>query len=242
MLGTLINIVAILIGSTIGLAAGNRLSERMRQTVMNGLGIVVLVIGLQTALQTRNILILMFSILLGGIAGEWLRLDDRLETVGRWLEERFGGTEEVADAGHSITRAFVTSSLVFCVGPLTVVGSIQDGLTGDYTLLAVKSMLDGFASLAFAATLGPGVILAALTVLVYQGGLSLIAIGFSRTLGGVSAEMPALIEMTAAGGVLVLGIGLVLLEIKHMRVANYLPALLLAPILTVVLDLLGVEI
>lgn len=241
MLGTLINVIAVLIGSGIGLTAGNRLPERTRQTVMSGLGMVVLVVGMQTALQTRNILILMFSILLGGIIGEWWQIDDRLETLGRWLEDRFTGSEEVAVEEHSITRAFVTSSLVFCVGPLTILGSIQDGLTGDYSLLAVKSMLDGFASLAFAAALGPGVILAALTVLLYQGGLSLIAMGFSSALGGVSADIPAVVEMTAAGGVLMLGIGLILLDLKQIRVANFLPALMLAPSFTVGLAALGVQ-
>ena len=241
MLGTILNIVAVLIGSAIGLIAGNRFPERIRQTVMNGLGLVVAVVGLQAALQTRNVLILMFSILLGGILGEWWGIEDGLEALGRWLEKRFGGAAKPAEGSRSITRAFVTSSLVFCVGPLAIIGSIQDGLTGDYTLLAIKSMLDGFAAIAFAATLGPGVILTGLTILVYQGGLSLLAIGFSSSLGGVTREAPAIIELTAAGGVLMLGISLLLLDLKRVRVANFLPALILAPLITLALAVLGVQ-
>jgi uncharacterized membrane protein YqgA involved in biofilm formation len=248
VLGTIVNIVAVLIGSAIGLAAGNRLPERTRQIVMNGLGLVVAVVGMQAALQTRNMLVLMFSILLGGILGEWWGIEDRLEALGRWLERRLTSrqhevTGEAAPAGgRSITRAFVTASLVFCVGPLTIIGSIQDGLTGDYTLLAVKSILDGFASIAFAATLGPGVLLSALTILLYQGGLSLAAMGFSSGLGGVTRDAPAVVEMTAAGGVLMLGISLMLLDLKRVRVGNFLPALALAPLITIVLMALGVKV
>lgn len=241
MLGTFINIVAVLIGSAVGLIAGNRLPERTRQTVMNGLGLVTAIVGLQAALQTRNVLILMFSILLGGILGEWWRIEDHLEALGRRLEERFGGAAPAGGNGRSITRAFVTASLVFCVGPLTIIGSIQDGLTGDYTLLAIKSVLDGFASIAFAATLGPGVLLAILTILFYQGGLSLAAMGFSSGLGGVTRDAPAVVEMTAAGGALMLGISLLLLDLKRVRVANFLPALGLAPLITAVLVALGIR-
>lgn len=241
MLGTILNIVAVLVGSAIGLIAGNRLPERTRQIVMNGLGLVVAVVGMQAALQTRNVLILMFSILLGGILGEWWGIEDRLEALGHWLERRFGGTVNSPEGNRSITRAFVTASLVFCVGPLTIIGSIQDGLTGDYTLLAIKSMLDGFAAIAFAATLGPGVFLATLTILLYQGGLSLATMGFSSSLGGVTRDAPAIIEMTAAGGVLMLGISLLLLDLKRVRVANFLPALALAPLMTGILLALGVQ-
>lgn len=244
MLGTFINIVAVVIGGIIGLSAGNRLPERTRQTVMNGLGLVTIVVGIQSALQTRNVLILMFSILLGGVLGEWWAIDAGLERLGRWLEGRFGGGADTTDPPkerQSLARAFVTASLVFCVGPLTILGSIQDGLTGDYTLLAVKSVLDGFAAIAFAATLGPGVLLSILVILVYQGGLSLAAMGFASSLGGLTRDAPAIIEMTAAGGVLMMGIGLLLLDLKRIRVANSLPALALAPLITTILVALGVR-
>ena len=234
MVGTLINIVTVLIGGTLGTVLGNRLPDKMRQTVVFGLGLVTAIVGMQAALGTNNVLVIMGSVLFGGILGEWARIEDGLEALGRWLEDRFGGKDE-----RSITRAFVTASLVFCVGPLTVVGSIQDGLTGDYSLLAIKSVLDGFAALAFAATMGPGVLLSILTIVVLQGGLSLASMSVGGVLGEVTRQTPWVVEMTAAGGVLMLGISLMLLELRRIRVANMLPAVLLAPLAQVFLAWLG---
>lgn len=239
MTGTVLNTAAIVIGSLIGMVLGNRLPDKVRETVLNGLGLMVLVVGASMALQSQNILIPMFSVLAGGIIGELLRIEDRLQAVGIWLERKTGRYLARGERG-SVVRAFVTASLVFCVGPLAILGSIQDGLTGDTNLLAIKSTLDGFASLAFAATLGPGVILSALAVFVYQGAISLFAIGLGSLLGEVTRQTPWVIELTATGGVLILGIGLLLLEIKRIRVGNLLPAVLLAPIIVVVLGALGV--
>ncbi len=239
MTGTIINAITVLVGGLLGTLLGSRLSEKVRETVMAALGVVVLVVGLQMALATRNILIPMFSVLIGGVLGEWWRIEDHLTAFGRWLEDRtqhwFGDDE------RSVTRAFVTASLVFCVGPMTVLGAIQDGLTGDYQLLAVKSLLDGFAALAFSATLGPGVLLSILTILVYQGGLSLAAMGFGSVLGNVTRETPWVLEMTAAGGILVFAIGLGLLELKQVRVGNLLPAVVIAPLIVAILALFGVH-
>jgi uncharacterized membrane protein YqgA involved in biofilm formation len=224
----------VLVGGTLGTVLGNRLPDKMRQTVISGLGLVTAIVGMQSALGTGNVLLIMGSVLFGGILGEWTRIEDGLEALGQWLEDRFGGKDE-----RSITRAFVTASLVFCVGPLTVVGSIQDGLTGDYSLLAIKSVLDGFAALAFAASMGPGVLLSILTIVVLQGGLSLASMGVGGALGEVTRQTPWVVEMTAAGGVLMLGISLMLLELKRIRVANLLPAVLLAPLVRVLLEVLG---
>lgn len=239
MTGTVLNTAAIVIGSLIGMVLGNRLPDKVRETVLNGLGLMVLVVGASMALQSQNILIPMFSVLAGGIIGELLRIEDRLQAVGIWLERKTGRYLARGERG-SVVRAFVTASLVFCVGPLAILGSIQDGLTGDTNLLAIKSTLDGFASLAFAATLGPGVILSALAVFVYQGAISLFAIGLGSLLGEVTRQTPWVIELTATGGVLILGIGLLLLEIKRIRVGNLLPAVVVAPIIVVVLAALGV--
>ncbi len=236
MIGTAINVVTVLIGGLLGTLLGHRLPEKMRQTVVLGLGLVTAVVGMQAALGTQNVLLIMGGVLLGGILGEWAHIEDRLERFGGWLEDRFGGKGDE----RSITRAFVTASLVFCVGPLTVVGSIQDGLTGDYTLLAIKSVLDGFAALAFAATMGPGVLLSIATIVVLQGGLSLVAMGVGGALGEVTRQTPWVIEMTAAGGVLMLGISLLLLEVRRIRVANLLPAVVLAPLAQVLLETLGI--
>jgi uncharacterized membrane protein YqgA involved in biofilm formation len=216
----------------------------MRQTVIYGLGLVTAVVGMQAALSTQNVLLIMGSVLFGGVLGEWWRIDAGLEALGQWLEDRFGGErapggERAEGDERSITRAFVTASLVFCVGPLTIVGSIQDGLTGDYSMLAVKSVLDGFAALAFAATMGPGVLLSILTIVVLQGGLSLAAMGVGGALGEVTRQTPWVVEMTASGGVLMLGISLMLLELRRIRLANLLPAVVLAPLAQVVLHVLG---
>jgi uncharacterized membrane protein YqgA involved in biofilm formation len=239
MTGTIINVAAVLVGGAIGVRLGHRLSRKLQETVMNGLGMMVIVLGVAMALESQNLLIVMGSVLIGGVLGEWWRIEDGLEKVGNWLEDRFGQPEDAAE-GRSITRAFVTTSLLFCVGPLTIVGSILDGLTGNFQPLAVKSMLDGFAALAFGASLGPGVLFSTLTILVYQGGLSLLAKFFGANLTGITADTPAVIEMSATGGVLILGIGLILLEIKRVRVGNFLPALLIAPLIVVVLQAFGI--
>ena len=230
MTGTLINVAAILLGGAVGVRLGSRLPPKIQETVMNGLGMMVIVLGLSMALQSRNLLIVMGSVLLGGIAGEIIRLEDGLEKVGQWLERRFGRPDDAAQ-GRSVTRAFVTTSLLFCVGPLAVIGSILDGLTGNYQPLAMKSTLDGFASLAFGASLGPGVLFSALPILVYQGGLSLAARYFGAGLAGITANTPAVVEMSATGGVLIMGIGLILLDLRRVRVGNFLPALAFAPLI-----------
>jgi uncharacterized membrane protein YqgA involved in biofilm formation len=234
-----LNVVTVVIGSLLGTILGHRLPDKMRQTVMSGLGLVTAVVGMQMALGTHNVLLVMGSVLIGGVLGEWWQIQEKLEAVGRWLEERVGGAMANGDE-RSITRAFVTASLVFCVGPMTILGSIQDGLTGDYSLLAIKSMLDGFAALAFSATLGPGVILSVLTILIFQGGLSLAAMRIGSVLGVVTRQTPWVVEMTAAGGVLILGISLILLDLRRIRVANLLPAVVIAPLAQLALEALGI--
>jgi uncharacterized membrane protein YqgA involved in biofilm formation len=228
MTGTFLNVGTVLLGSSVGLVLGGRLPERVRETVLMGLGLLTVVIGIQMALKTTNILILLGSTLLGGVVGEGLNIQGGLDRLGAALQARFPGRGE-----GRFSEGFITASLVFCVGPMTVLGSIQDGLSGNYQLLAVKSTLDGFASLAFAAAFGPGVLFAALTVLFFQGGISLGA----GSLQGVLTP-PMVDEMTAAGGVMVLGIGLVILDVVQPRVANYLPALAIAPSLVAVVRLM----
>lgn len=238
--GTLINVATVVVGGTLGTLMGNRLPEKTRQTVLYGLGLMTLVIGLTMAIGTKNPLIPLFSILIGGILGEALRIDDGLTWLGRRVEERFGGARDGQGDGR-FAQGFVTASLIFCIGPMAILGSIQDGLMGDYNLLAIKSVLDGFASMALAATLGAGVILSAGTVLAYQGGLSLLAMLFGAALGGVTRQTPWVIEMTATGGVVILSIAFILLDIKRIRTANLLPAIFIAPAIVVVLGLLKVS-
>jgi uncharacterized membrane protein YqgA involved in biofilm formation len=238
LIGTVINAVSVLVTSLVGTFLGNRLPEKMSEAVVHGLGLMTSVVGMQMALGTQNVLLLMGSILLGGLLGEWWQIEARLEAIGQWLEDRVGDRLGGSDE-RSITRAFVAASLVFCVGPMTILGSIQDGLTGDYNLLAIKSVLDGFAALAFSATMGPGVLLSVLTIVVFQGGISLAAMGVGGLLGEVTRQTPWVIEMTAAGGVLMMGISLLLLDLRRIRVANFLPAVLIAPLAQVALQALG---
>ena len=226
MTGTIINVGAILAGTLAGVLVGGRLPRSQQDRVLAGLGLVTLVIGVDLALAWRDAsaLYVLGGVLLGGFAGEALRIEDRVAALGERLQRW-----SARDSSHStVSEAFFTASLLFCVGPLTVVGSIQDGLTGDYEALATKALLDGFASIALAASLGPGVALAAGTVLVVQGGLSLGAGLFEDALAEGSEALAAL---TSAGGVLIIGISLKLLSVKDVKVGNFLPALLIAPLL-----------
>jgi len=234
LIGTIINVATVLVGGGLGVLLGARLPERMRETVMHGLGLVTLIVGIDLALGTQNILIPLGSVLVGAILGEWLRIDLGLERMGEWLRQRVARRIKHASMAH-FTEGFITASLVFCVGPLTVLGSIEDGLSGDYSLLAIKSMLDGFAALAFASSLGVGVLLSAVTVLLYQGGLTMLAGVAQRILSDAMIT-----EMSAVGGIMIVAIGLLLLDLKRVRVANMLPGLLIAPLVVALLHWLGV--
>lgn len=221
--GTFINVGTVLLGTLIGTLVGSRLPGSLQERVMAGLGLVTLVIGVDLALAWRdtNPLYVLGGVLLGGLVGEAIGIERALQSFGDRIQRA------VSRGRHStVSEAFVTASLLFCVGPLTVVGSIQNGLTGDYQALATKAMLDGFASIALASTLGWGVALAAGTVLVIQGTLSLGAGLFKDVLpeGG-----EALAALTSAGGVLIIGISLKLLALKDVKVGNFLPALVIAP-------------
>lgn len=239
MTGTFLNMATVLLGGSLGLWFGRRFPPRIRETVMHGLGLFTIAIGLSMSLETRNALVILGSALVGGILGEWWGIEAGLGRLGGWLETKVAGSAPAgtsAQSGSRFVRGFVTASLVFCVGPMTVVGSIQDGLTGDYQLLAIKSVLDGFAALAFAASLGAGVLFSVLVILTYQGGLSLLAAQAQSLL------TPAMVaELTAAGGLLIMGIGVSsLLELRAIRVANFLPALLIAPLIVAVLQTAGI--
>jgi uncharacterized membrane protein YqgA involved in biofilm formation len=229
MVGTLINVGTVLAGTAIGTAVGPRLPDRIQRRVLAGLGMITLALGIDLALawgredtSTSTPLYVLAGILLGGIIGELLGIERRLEGLGDRIQARLA-----AQGGHStISEGFVTASLLFCVGSLTVVGSIQDGLTGDYELLATKAVLDGFAAIALAATLGWGVGLSAITVLVVQGAITLGAGLFEDVLVG-----EALAVMTSAGGITIIGISLKLLNLADVKVGNFLPGLAVAPAL-----------
>jgi len=227
-MGTALNMGAVIVGAGVGVALGQRLPAKVRETVMDGLGLLTFIMGLRMALETELFLVMLGSILLGGLVGEILAIERRLENLGDYLQAR------LSVGSSTFSTGFVTASLMFCVGPMAVLGSIEDGLKGTIEILAVKSVLDGFASLAFAATLGWGVAFSALPLMVYQGALTLGAGFFDRVLTDAMIN-----EMTAVGGLLVLSIGLRLLGLREIRTGNLLPSLVLAPILVVVAERLS---
>jgi uncharacterized protein len=231
MIGTLLNIATVIVGGVIGLIFGARIPDKLKETVIAGMGLFTGAMGIQMFLNTENPLIVLGALLIGTLLGEWWQIEDGLHRFGEFLERKFSREEE--DGSNRFVRGFLTASLLFCVGPMTILGSIQDGLTGDYNLLAVKSVLDGFASIAFASTLGVGVIFSAIIILVYQGGISLLA-------GQLDAIVtPSMMnELTATGGVILLGLAISnLLEIKKIRVGNMLPALAIAPLIVWIVSL-----
>ena len=241
--GTLVNVATVLAGSGIGLLLGHRLPERTRDTVTDGLGLVTLLIGALSAASVGSaalagavgssapVLVVLGSLLLGGIAGSLVDVERRLEDLGGWIRGRLGHGDEPVAGAHEQARerfieAFVTASLVFCVGPLTILGALSDGLGLGAEQLYLKATLDGFASIAFAASLGVGVLASALTVAVVQGLLTVVGLAVGDFLP--AAHLDAL---TATGGLLLLGVGLRLLRIRAVPVGNLLPALVVAPLL-----------
>jgi uncharacterized membrane protein YqgA involved in biofilm formation len=233
MTGTFINVAAILIGGTIGLIFGARIPEKFKNTVIAGMGLFTTALGLQMFFKTENSLVVLGALIIGALLGEWIGIEDGLQAFGQLLEKRFSRDEETGSSSKFV-RGFMVSSLLFCIGPIAILGSIQDGLSGDYKLLAVKSTLDGFASIAFASTLGVGVMFSSLIILIYQGGVSLLA----NQLNAIVTD-PMMAEMTATGGVILMGVAFSnLLELKKIRVGNFLPALAIAPLIVWIISLL----
>jgi len=233
--GTLLNVVAVLIGATIGVLVGSRMPARMTTTLTDGLGLFVIALGLSQilpvltdpAVPLMHDLAILAGLLVGGVIGELVRLQEGLDGLGNWFQRRLARGEKPS----RISEGFVTASLVFCVGPLTILGSIQNGLTGDIALLAVKSALDLVAAIAFAAALGAGVYLSALVVLVVQGGIAAAAALFGTGLDPIYVTAAG-----AVGGILIIGIGLRLLDIRQVRVVSFLPALIVTPLFIVLVD------
>ena len=237
-LGTLINVVAIVAGTAAGVLIGNRLSEKTSRVVTDGLGLVVLVLGGLNVISILDqefvaavgpgipLLIVIGAILIGGIIGSALRIEQRLEQLGTSLQKRFS-TKGNKDSKEKFITGFVNASLVFTIGPLAILGALSDGLGQGIEQLATKSILDAFASLAFAASLGWGVALSAIPVGLWQGLVTVLAFSV-----GAVVSAPLISALTATGGVLLLGVGLRLLQIRQVAVGNMLPALIVAPMIT----------
>jgi uncharacterized membrane protein YqgA involved in biofilm formation len=241
-LGTLLNLATVTVGGLAGVFAGHRFPERMRQTIMQGIGLTVIavaVVGLEPLFDPdrglRRAVILVASMTLGAVAGELLRLEERLDDFGEHLRKRFGIEEggDVQDVGgHSrFVEGFVVASTVFCVGPLTLLGAVEDGLGISVRLLAIKSTLDGITAIGFASVYGWGVMASLITIVVVQGGFTFAALLLDPVLTN-----EVLAQLGVVGSLLVLGTALRLLEIKEIRVVNLAPALVIGPVVAGVVD------
>ena len=214
MFATIVNTIAIILGSLCGLILKGGIPPAYRVTLMQAIGLAVVLIGLQGAFKTDHLLLVIFSLVLGSVCGELLKIESRLENTGQWLEKKFSKT------GNEIAIGFVTASLIFCVGSMAIVGSMESGLAGNYQTLYAKSVLDGIVSIILASTLGVGVIFSSISVLIYQGFITLLASSLKTLLTPETIN-----EMSAVGGLLIMAIGINLLEIKKIRVGNMLPAI-----------------
>nr|WP_249179175.1 MULTISPECIES: DUF554 domain-containing protein [unclassified Brevibacillus] len=223
MLGTLVNTLAIAAGALLGrLLSG--IPESIRQTVMQGIALAVIVLGVKMSLDTNNILIMIVSIVLGSIIGELMGIDKNLNRLGQWLEKKMGGNRQ-----GTIATGFVTATLVYCIGAMGVLGSLDSGLRNNHDILYTKSMLDGLSAIIFSSTLGIGVIFSAIPVFLYQGTIALLATQINSLVSPAMLEA-ILAEVTAVGGLMIIAIGINILELRKINVANMLPALVIAAV------------
>lgn len=223
MLGTIVNCISIIVGSLVGGIAKGRISEKISNNIMNGLALCIIYIGISGALKGNNTLLIIISIAIGALIGEIIDLDKRLNSLGEYFESKFSKNSNET----SISQGFVTSSLLFCVGAMAVVGSLESGMNGNYDTLFAKSMLDGISAVIFTSTLGYGVMLSAVAVLVYQGSITL----FANQVAGFLSDA-VIVNMTAVGSLLIMGLGFNMLKMTNIKVANLLPAVFLPIILT----------
>ncbi len=225
LLGTIVNVISIIIGSVVGLFL-TRIPEKYKETIMQGISLTVILMGLQMTFETNSIIIVLLSMLFGAILGELLRLEQLLNSFGYWIESKFANQS----SDVNIAQAFVTASLLFIVGAMAILGALDSGLRGDHEILYTKSILDGFASFVLSATLGFGVILSIIPLAIYQGSIALLASKIEKVIPEAIFDA-LLVEMTAVGGLLILAIGFNLLKVTNIRVTNLLPSLLVVGIL-----------
>ncbi|WP_407269387.1 DUF554 domain-containing protein [Radiobacillus sp. PE A8.2] len=232
LLGTLINGACIILGTILGLFF-TKIPERYKDTIMHGIGLAVLLIGFQMAFGTNNIVIVLLSLLSGAIIGEMLRLEDRLNSLGAWLDKKFSTEKQ-----GNISQGFITSTLIFAIGAMAIIGALDSGLTGDHEVLVTKSILDGFTSLVLTTTLGFGVIFSVVPVVLYQGTIALLATQIVAWIPESFMDV-FIVEMTATGGLLIVAIGLNILKLTSIRVANLLPSLITVAIIIYVYQIIA---
>lgn len=214
MIGTLVNVGTVIIGSTLGLVIRSRLPEKYTRIMFQVFGLFTIFLGIKMALETNNIMVMIFSLLIGSLLGTWWKLEENMHRFGDYLKKKVRSNNE------RFAEGLVTAFLVFCMGSMTVLGAVEEGLGNRPNLLLTKSLMDGFSSMALASALGAGVLFSAAPLLVYQGGLTLFAGYISDTL---SPEIVA--ELSAVGGILLVGLGVTLMDVKKVKVMNMLPAL-----------------
>jgi len=225
MKGTIVNVIAIFLGCSVGYILKSKFPEKIGKIVMQTLGLASLLIGMQMALKTDNILLMIFSLVIGGIIGEIMGIEKGLEKFGERVKLRLKSNT----ASERFVEGFVTASLVYCVGSMAIMGALKEGISGNPDILYTKSLLDGLTSIAFTAAMGIGVLFSVIPLFLYQGGITMLAQLIKDFLS------PEVInEMTAVGGILILGIGLELLEIKKIKIGNLLPAILIAAFLAAI--------
>ncbi|MBB6282967.1 DUF554 domain-containing protein [Geobacillus subterraneus] len=223
LLGTIVNGMSIVVGALIG-KWFHRIPERVKETVMGGIGLAVALLGIQMGMKSEQFLIVIFSLVFGGILGEIWNWEEKLNRLGQWLEKKVGGNGE-----GSIAKGFVSATLLFVIGAMAIVGALDSGLRGDHSVLYTKSILDGFASVILTTTLGIGVMFSALPVIIYEGGIALLATQIERFVPREVLDS-FIAESTATGGILIMAIGLNMLGLTNIRVANLLPSILVTAI------------
>jgi uncharacterized membrane protein YqgA involved in biofilm formation len=218
LLGTLVNGLLIIIGTLLGKLL-HRIPEGMKVSVMYAIGLSVMVLGLQMGLKSENFLIVILSLVIGVVLGEWLKLDERLNELGLWLEKKVG-----SNGKGSISEGFVTATLIFVIGAMGIIGALDSGIRGDHAVLYTKSIIDGFTAIILTTTLGIGVLFSAVPVILYEGIIALFATQIDRFIPKVLMDQ-FIVEMTAAGGIMIFAIGLNLTGITKIKVANFLPGI-----------------
>lgn len=232
LFGSIVNIILIIVGTLIGRFLSN-IPERMKETVMYGIGLAVVAIGIQMTFESNQILIVIISIVLGAVVGEWIDLDGKINRLGKWLEVKLPSKKE----GPGIAQGFVTATLIFVVGSMAILGAIDSGLRNEHDILIMKGILDGFTSIILSSTLGIGVIFSAIPVFIYQAIITLLSTQISRFVPDVLLDS-FIAEMTATGGLMIVGIGLNLIGITKIRVANLIPGIAVVAVIVTIVHVL----
>ena len=232
-MGTIINAILIILGSGFGLFVGAKLNEKIKSTIIAGIGLFTIALGVKMFLDAGNVIVVLLGLIIGGLIGEWLKIEEFIEKIGSRIESKVtkGDSKD-----NNFIKGFMTSSILFISGPMAILGGIQDGLSGIFDILLIKSIMDGFTSLALASSLGIGVMFSSIIVFIYQGAITLLATQVSAII-----SEPMMADLSGVGGVLLMGLAISsLLEIKKIRTGNFIPSLFITPIITFIFVVLKI--